>query len=115
MEEKIVKTISGVEAYEKDCRLIDGAYYRIGNNKIENSGDVYLINNRYIRATTKMVVFDHFEQEYKYKNSNLVEGIIATDGDEITKGFFSKSPLYNVRVVLKDKTEDIAISSNVLK
>ena len=114
MEEKIVKTINGVEAYEKNCRLIDGKYYLIGNNKIENSGDVYLINNRYIRSTTKMVVFDHFEKEYKYRNNALTEGIIGTDGETLIKGFFSRHPLYNVKVVLKDKTEDVAISSNVL-
>lgn len=114
MKEKTVKTIKGDEVPEKLCRLIDGEYYLIGNNKIENSGDVYLINNRYIRFSTDRIVFDQFEQEYKLKNSSLVYGIIGTEGEEPVYGYFSRNELYNVRVVMKDLSEKVAISYNVL-
>ena len=45
MEDKIVTNINGFEVPESSCRLIDGNYYSIGNVSIENSGDVFLINN----------------------------------------------------------------------
>jgi len=114
MDEKIVKTIKGEKHPEKNCRLIDSNYYLIGNNKVEDSGDVYLINGRYIRASTGRVVFDHFEEEYKLKNASLVEGIIGTDGEEITLGYFTRNDLYNVKVMLKDMSERIAIAPNIL-
>lgn len=114
MDEKFVKTISGLKVLEKNCRLIDGEYYLIGNNKVENSGDVYLISSRYVRFSTGRVVFDQFEEEYKLKNNLLVEGIIGTEGNDLILGYFTKNPIYNVRVVLKDSSERIAISQNVL-
>lgn len=115
MENKIVKTITGQEHEESRCRLIDGKYYLIGDNTIEDSGDVYLINNRYIRASTERIVYDHFNKEYRLKNASIIEGIIGTNGDEIILGYFSRNDLYNVKVVLKDGTEKLAISKNVLK
>ena len=114
MGEKIIKTVKGEKHPEKNCRLIDGCYYLIGNNKVEDSGDVYLINSRYIRASTGRVVFDQFEQEYKLKNNTLIEGIVGTDGNELILGYFSRNDIYNVRVILKDMSERIAISYNVL-
>lgn len=114
MKGKIVKTIGGLEVEEKLCRFIDGEYYLIGDNKIENSGDIYLINNRYIRFSTDRIVFDHFEQEYKLKNSSLTQGIIGVNGEEVIYGYFTRNDLYNVRVILKDMNEKIAIASNVL-
>lgn len=114
MKEKLVKTIKGIECKEKECRLIDGEYYLIGNNKVENSGDIYLINNRYIRFSTERIVFDHFEQEYKLKNSSLINGIIGIKDGEPIFGYFTRNDFYNVRVILKDLSEKVAIAYNVL-
>jgi hypothetical protein len=44
--EEIVTTVSGKQCNKSNCRLIDKKYYLIGDTKIENSGDVYLINDR---------------------------------------------------------------------
>jgi hypothetical protein len=114
MKEKLVKTIKGEDRNEKDCRLIDGQYYYIGDIHRENSGDIYLINNRYIRASTERIVFDHFEGEYKLKNSSLTHGIIDIEDGTPVFGYFSKNDLYNVKVIVKDLSERVAISANVL-
>ena len=114
MKEKMVKTIKGVEVEEKRCRLIDGEYYLIGDTKVENSGDIYLINNRYIRFSTDRIVFDCFEHEYKLKNSSLAYGIVGIDGDKLVYGYFTRNDLYNVKILLKDMTETVAIAYNVL-
>ena len=73
---EIVTTELG--SYPKDkCRLIDNVYYLIGDINIENSGEVYLINNRFVRFMTGKIVFNHSVKQYQLKNSSLIEGIIS--------------------------------------
>jgi len=112
--ENIIKTISGKRAHKDNCRLIDGEYYLIGNINIENSGDVYLINDRYIRFNTGRIVFNHTTKAYCLKNNSLIEGAIGFDKDTPILGYFQLNPLYNVIIHLKNNTHIICINSNII-
>lgn len=114
MEEKIVKTINGQNYPESFCRCIKGEYYLIGNNKIENSGDIYLINNRYIRFNTNKIVFSHSEQEYVIKNNTLIEGIVNFNKEVPILGYFTLNFLYNVEIYLKNRGKLICINENII-
>lgn len=103
MEDKIVTNINGFEVPESSCRLIDGNYYSIGNASIKNSGDVFLINKRYIRIEN--LVYNHTINRYVLPSKNLIEGIVSFD--EINNpilGYFEKNMLYNV-VLFNEKLE----------
>lgn len=103
MEDKIVLNINGIELLESSCRLIDGNYYLIGNVNIENSGDVFLINKRYIRIDN--LVYNHTIKKYTLPSKNLIEGIVSFDDYNNSKiGYFEKNMLYNV-VLFNEKQE----------
>lgn len=86
------KVITSLGEYPKDkCRLIDGTYYLIGDINIEDSGEVYLVNNRFVRFLTGKLVFNHSTKQYQLRNSSLIEGVIRFDGNEAVKGFFDLS------------------------
>lgn len=84
--------ITSLGEYPKDkCRLIDGNYYLIGDINIENSGEVYLVNNRYVRFLTGKVVFNYSISQYQLRNSSLIEGVVKFIGNDAIKGFFDLS------------------------
>lgn len=86
--------------YPKDkCRFIDGTYHLIGNINIENSGEVYLINNRFVRFLTGKIVFNHSVKQYQLRNSSLIEGVVAFNGTEAVKGFFQLSESNLITVI----------------
>jgi len=114
MEEKIVKTINGQNYPESFCRRIKGEYYLIGNNKIENSGDIYLINNRYIRFTKNRLVFDHSKKEYVIKNNELIEGVVNFNNENPILGYFTLNSLYNVEIYLKNHEKLICINEKII-
>jgi len=82
-----VDTALGKHPKDK-CRFIDGTYHLIGDINIENSGEVYLINNRFVRFLTGKIVFNHSVKQYQLRNSSLIEGIVRFDQDIPIKGFF---------------------------
>ena len=87
--DKIV-TITGKEAKRSDCRLIDKEYYFIGDSSIEDSGDVYLIDGRYVRVNTGRVVFNNTSKSYQLKNDNLTYGIIKMEkNSDFVLGYFN--------------------------
>lgn len=86
------KVMTSLGQYPKDkCRLIDGTYYLIGDINIEDSGEVYLVNNRFVRFLTGKLVFNHSTKQYQLRNSSLIEGVVKFDGNEAVKGFFDLS------------------------
>jgi hypothetical protein len=84
------------------CRLIDGNYYAIGDINIENSGDVYLVNGRYIRYSTDRLIYNHTRREYQLKNASVIEGVIGMKEDEFILGYFEKNPLKNIIINTKE-------------
>ena len=111
--EKVI-TISGNENEKSKCRLIEKEYYLIGDNNIEDSGDVYLINNRYIRFNTERLVFNHSVKEYQLKNDGLEYGIIDMNkSSDFIFGWFSKN-FENQHLINKDKKTYLCINENII-
>jgi len=111
--ETTVTTVNNKKELLENCRLIDKQYYLIGNVKIENSGDVYNINGRYIRFNTNRLVYNHSVNEYQLKNDSLVNGIIKFDKEEPIFGYFTLNYLKCIQVILKDKKCFWCINENV--
>ena len=111
--DKIV-TITGKEAKRSDCRLIDKEYYFIGDSSIEDSGDVYLIDGRYVRVNTGRVVFNNTSKSYQLKNDNLTYGIIKMEkNSDFVLGYFNID-FDNVYLIDKDKKTYVCINENVI-
>ena len=106
---EIITTIDGEEHLIENCRLIDGAYYLIGNINIE--GDVYLINNRFIRFITGKVVFNHSVNQYQLKNSTLIEGVVNFTDSAPVIGYFEGPASIAMIVTLKGGGKAYAIST----
>jgi hypothetical protein len=98
--EKVMTSLG--EHPKENCRFINGEYYLIGDINVENSGDVYLINNRFVRFVTGKIVFNHSVNQYQLRNSSIVEGVVKFDGNEAVKGFFdpAKSNLTTIITLL---------------
>ena len=95
MEDKIVVNVNGFEVPECSCRLIGGNYYFIGDVNIENSGDVFLINKRYVRVEN--LIYNHTVSKYTLPSKNLIKGIVSFDkSNDFVIGYFEKNMLYNV-------------------
>lgn len=95
---EIVDTALGKHPKDK-CRFIDGTYHLIGDINIENSGEVYLINNRFVRFLTGKIVFNHSIKQYQLRNSSLIEGIVSFNGEEPVKGFFELSASNSLSII----------------
>jgi hypothetical protein len=89
--EELITTISGKQCKKSECRLIEKQYYLIGKNNVENSGDVYLLDNRYIRENTGRVVFNNSSKSYQLKNDSLDYGIVSMDQESnFIFGYFNQ-------------------------
>ena len=96
--EKIVKTINNLDVPEEKCRFINGKYYLIGDINIENSGDVFLINDRYVRLETGRLIFNLTTSSYELiSQTNAIEGFVYYDekNNKFIKGYFEFNPLYD--------------------
>lgn len=106
-----ITTINGENHPVENCRLIDGAYYLVGNINIEHSGDVYLINNRFIRFVTGKVVFNHSVGQYQLKNSTLIEGVVGFTNDAPVIGYFEGLASTSMIVTLKGGSKSYAMAT----
>ena len=67
---KIVTTIDGSIDFVKNCKLINGEYYKIDEHCI-------LIKKRWYPITSSEIFFDHNEKKYKLKIRTIyLEGIV---------------------------------------
>jgi hypothetical protein len=112
MEDKIVKNIEGFEVPESTCRLVDGQYYSIGDVSKENSGQIYLINKRYIRPEN--LVFNHTVGKYTLPNANLIEGIVRFEENKLITGLFESNPLYNIILIDKDNNYHVCLNKSII-
>lgn len=115
---KIVKTVRGEELPKSKTRNIGGEYYKIGDNRIEGSGDCYLIDNKYYRYDTGYIIYDHRDKIYKIYNQNdfIKRGLIGFDenNNPIFGGFSIIEDMIQVYINGKlycSLNEDILINS----
>ena len=87
MIEKTVTTVNNETVPFSQARLFEGKYYKIGNSNIENSGDCYLINDKYFRVEKGLIVYDNTYKQYALKNANMVQGLIENN----QLGYFYKT------------------------
>lgn len=102
MEGKKVKTINNIDVFEDACRLIDGKYYIIGNVNIENSGDVYEINGRFVRMETDRLIFNQTTVKYELKNQTAAtSGYVSYDhySKKFKEGYFEFNELYDFYII----------------
>ena len=108
MEEYKIKTITGKIADKNNCRLVDGKYYLIGNKNIENSGDIYEINNRFIRFETGRLIFNLTSNSYELvSSSQATKGIVNIVNNEFIYGYFIYNVLYDNILFDKNNTKHI--------
>lgn len=119
---KIVETINGEKVPRKQTRYISGNYYKIGDNKVENSGDCYFINERYYRSDTGYILYDHRAGEYAVFNREqyVMRGIIDFDDKDnpVYGGFSIRNDTDIIEIVINHKTyillnEDIVKKTNL--
>lgn len=63
-----VTTINKESIDSSLCRKIGENYYKIGDPKIENSGDVYKIGGKYVRFETGTLFYDYEIGQYRKKS-----------------------------------------------
>lgn len=98
---EMVTTISKSEVPKSECRYIKGEYYKIGDVKVEHSGDCYLINGRYFRVETGRLVYDHEIKEYVLNNDSLIVGVVGIVDSTFVMGSFTKNAFKNVSINCK--------------
>jgi len=87
---KMVTTVSGKTAKRGDCRKIGTDYYIIGDVTKKDSGECYLINERYYKYNTGYIVYDYTLEKYVIKNNNVIYGVTEIDKDDnLIMGYFS--------------------------
>lgn len=103
MKENLVTTVNGEIIESSKCRYIDKEYYKLGDINIENSGDCYFLDGRYVRYNTGHIEYDHEKKQYIRKNNvDLMYGIVGIKEGEFILGYFSTNPINNVIVYLED-------------
>jgi len=118
MSDKLVTTITGKLTEESKCRYIDKEYYLVGDINIENSGDCYLINGRYVRYNSGHIEYDNETKQYVRVNETpLMRGIVRFDDStkEPIFGYFSENRMRNITIYLKSKEYFTCISEELMK
>lgn len=95
--EKKVITIKGEEVPISQCRKFSKLYYKIGDINIQNSGDCYLINDKYYREETGLVVYNHSVKQYVvFDNTIMIKGVVDILEDLILTGYFNRDKKYSI-------------------
>lgn len=92
-----VITVDGTEALKTECRKMLGEYYKIGDPKVEGSGQCYQISGKFRREETGYIVYDHTVGEYVLTNDSLIKGVIGFDGNKLIFGHFT-APKYMLQI-----------------
>lgn len=82
--DSMVITFDGIEAPLVQCRKINNMFYRVGDNKIKDSGQCYLIGDTYYRVNTGKIAWDYTKGEY-----NLIELMAKGLVDKGVIGYFT--------------------------
>ena len=93
--EKKVITIKGEELPISQCRKFNKLYYKLGDINIQNSGDCYLINGKYYREETGLIVYNYSIKEYVILNDNLLQGVVDVVAGNLIIGYFNNNTKYS--------------------
>lgn len=87
---------NGETAPRASCRKIKGEFYKVGDQKIKDSGHCYKINNRYYRINSGYIDWNYEDNEYQIINTEqMIYGIVGSKGEE---GYFTRNLSKNVEV-----------------
>ena len=110
-KEKFVVTINNETLPISKTRKYDSGFYKIGDNKVKDSGDCYLMENgSYYRVETEQIVWDYSSNEYSF-TKGLTFGIID---DKLTRGYFKKD-MNSVVVEMEDSYRMYALNKSVIE
>jgi len=94
-KEKKVVTVKNETLPISKCRQFDKNWYKIGDIKVENSGDCYFIKNRYYREEANDIVFNYSINEYILKDETVIKGVVNIDiNNNIKFGYFNNDKKY---------------------
>ena len=114
--EKKVITIKGEEVPISKCRKFNKLYYKLGDIKIQNSGDCYLINGKCYREETGLIVYNYSIKEYVIlDNSLLIKGVVDVIEDKLIFGYFNKNNDSRFTVTDKNRSQYYVINSNIFE
>ena len=102
--EKKVITIKGEELPISQCRKFNKLYYKLGDINIQNSGDCYLINGKYYREETGLIVYNYSIKEYVILNDNLLQGVVDVADGNLIIGYFNNNTKYSKITDKNDKS-----------
>ena len=115
---KIVTTINGEKLPKKQTRYISGNYYKIGDNKVKDSGDCYFINDKYYRIDTGYIIYDHRVGEYVVFNKDqyITKGIVDFDEEDnpIFGGFSIRNDTDIIEINIEG-TRYILLNEDIVK
>lgn len=121
MEPILVNTVSDKIADKENCRKMSGIYYIKGDVNIEDSGECYLINDKYYKYNTGYIIYDHSVKKYilkkEFNNSfNTEEGVVGFDEEDnpIFGAFVIKNKEDIVQVCINRKTF-ICLNESIVK
>ena len=110
-KEKFVVTINNETLPISKTRKYDSGFYKIGDNKVKDSGDCYLMENgSYYRVETEQIVWDYSSNEYSF-TKGLTFGIID---DKLTRGYFKKD-MNSVIVEMEDGYRMYVLNKSVIE
>lgn len=114
---RIVKTYTGKSAKRTDCKKIKGEFYLVGDSKIKDSGECYLVDGKYHRFNNGKIEYDYEKKKYVLIHKNhLKYGVVNFENDEIIYGYFTPKLTENVLIYNKNKSKtEHCISEEVAK
>lgn len=93
---KTVITVKGKEVDRSKCRRIGQLYYEIGNLKVKDSGDCYLIDETYYRSNNSSLIWSYTEDKYVLKTTE-VNGLVDVVKGVPVFGHFKIAWPYSMR------------------
>lgn len=104
-KDKTVKTIDGVTHPREKCRKIQGEFYLIGDPKVKDSGQCYLVSGTYYRITSDLITYDYEVEKYvKNSDSNLINGFVGIENGKLIAGSFSPNEVENIQIAYGGST-----------
>jgi len=120
METNMVTTVDGRIEEKINCRKMNGLYYVKGDINIENSGECYLIDDKYYKYNTGYIIFDNSVHKYVLKSTlkdkfYVEKGIIDfKNGNEPIFGSYSLEKNNDIYVLIINNKYS-CINEDILK
>lgn len=97
----MVTTVDGTTEYFKNCKKIDGDFYRMNDQ-------CFLIGDKWYPTTSTAIVYDHEKKEYVLrKGQHLLHGVVDFVDNNFVFGDFSPNIYFNCRIgIISDRGRD---------